>query len=112
MLTTWDSLLTYATVLTMDEDFHVFETGFVAVTGDRIVAVGGGSLAGEFRAGERVDCGGQVLMPGLINAHTHPPMTPLRGLAHHPPPDVRPLGYIMPAEREFVNPDFLPLGTP
>ena len=61
-----DVLLTNATVLTMDEEFRVFESGVVAVTGDRIVAVGEGRLAGEFTAGQHVDCGGQVLMPGLI----------------------------------------------
>jgi 5-methylthioadenosine/S-adenosylhomocysteine deaminase len=111
MLPSCDILLSNATVLTMDEEFHVFESGFVAVTGDRIVAVGEGRLAGEFIAGERVDCGGQVLMPGLINAHTHAPMTLLRGLADDLRLDVWLLGYIMPVEREFVNPDFVRLGT-
>jgi 5-methylthioadenosine/S-adenosylhomocysteine deaminase len=106
-----DILLTNATVLTMDEEFHTFESGFVAVTGDRIVAVGDSKLASEFTAGQIVDCGGQVLMPGLINAHTHAPMTLLRGLADDLRLDVWLLGYMMPVEREFVSPDFVRLGT-
>ena len=50
-------------------------------------------------------------MPGLVNAHTHVPMTLLRGLADDLRLDVWLLGYIMPVEREFVSPDFCRLGT-
>lgn len=50
-------------------------------------------------------------MPGLINAHTHVPMTLLRGLADDLRLDVWLLGYMMPVEREFVSPDFVRLGT-
>jgi 5-methylthioadenosine/S-adenosylhomocysteine deaminase len=106
-----DILLTNASVLTMDDDFHVFTPGVVAVTGDHIVAVGDAALAIEYTATQRVDCGGQVLMPGLINAHTHAPMTLLRGMADDLRLDVWLLGYIMPVEREFVSPDFVRLGT-
>src|SRR5437588_10932575 len=94
-----DILLTNATVLTMDDDFHVFAPGMVAVSGDHIVAVGEAALASDYTATTRVDCGGQVLMPGLINAHTHAPMTLLRGLADDLRLDVWLLGYVMPVER-------------
>src|SRR5262249_21706898 len=60
---------------------------------------------------ETVDCGGRVLMPGLVNAHTHVPMTLLRGLADDLRLDVWLMGYMMPVEREFVSPDFVRLGT-
>ena len=50
-------------------------------------------------------------MPGLINAHTHVPMTLLRGLADDLRLDVWLLGYMMPVEREFVSTDFVHLGT-
>jgi len=106
-----DILLTNASVLTMDDDFHDFTPGVVAVTGDRIVAVGVAALASEYTAAQQMDCGGQVLMPGLINAHTHAPMTLLRGLADDLRLDVWLLGYMMPVEREFVSPDFVRLGT-
>ena len=58
-----------------------------------------------------MDCGGKVLMPGLVNAHTHVPMTLLRGLADDLRLDVWLMGYMMPVEREFVSPDFVRLGT-
>ena len=50
-------------------------------------------------------------MPGLVNAHTHVPMTLLRGLADDLRLDVWLMGYMMPTEREFVKPEFCRLGT-
>jgi 5-methylthioadenosine/S-adenosylhomocysteine deaminase len=47
----------------------------------------------------------------LINAHTHAPMTLMRGLADDLRLDVWLMGYMMPVEREFVSPDFVRLGT-
>ena len=104
-----DVLLTNATVLTLDREFTIHPSGGVAVTGDRIVAVGPDALA--FVATETVDCRGRVVMPGLVNAHTHVPMTLLRGLADDLRLDVWLMGYVMPVEREFVNADFVGLGT-
>jgi hypothetical protein len=48
-------------------------------------------------------------MPGFVNAHTHVPMTLVRGLADDLKLDVWLMGYIMPVEREFVSPDFVRL---
>jgi 5-methylthioadenosine/S-adenosylhomocysteine deaminase len=104
-----DILLFNARVLTMDEQFTAHASSGVAVTGDAIVAVGPDALA--YDAATRLDCGGRVVMPGLINAHTHVPMTLLRGLADDLRLDVWLMGYMMPVEREFVSPDFVKLGT-
>jgi len=104
-----DLLLTNATVLTMDETFSIHRASGVAITGDTIMAVGTTALA--YDPAETIDCGGRVLMPGLVNAHTHVPMTLLRGLADDLRLDVWLMGYMMPVEREFVNPDFVRLGT-
>ncbi|MBP7690917.1 MAG: amidohydrolase [Anaerolineales bacterium] len=109
---TCDILLTNAIVLTMDEAYTQYAAGAVAVAGDQIVAVGPArQLAAEYTAAQTVDCGGRVLMPGLVNAHTHVPMTLLRGLADDLRLDVWLMGYMMPVEREFVSPDFVRLGT-
>src|SRR5204863_6198068 len=67
--------------------------------------------AAKYSARATVDCGGRVVMPGLLTAHTHVPMTLLRGLADDLRLDVWLMGYMMPVEREFVNPDFVRLGT-
>ncbi len=107
-----DLLLTNATVLVMDEQLHQFESGAVAVRADKIVAVGPEhEILSAFSASQVIDCGEKVLMPGLINAHTHVPMTLLRGLADDLRLDVWLMGYMMPVEREFVSPDFIRLGT-
>ena len=104
-----DTLLTNARVVTMDEDFHVYHPGCVAITANTIVHVGSGAQG--LAARETIDCADRVVMPGLINAHTHVPMTLVRGLADDLRLDVWLMGYMMPVEREFVQPYFVTLGT-
>jgi 5-methylthioadenosine/S-adenosylhomocysteine deaminase len=104
-----DLLFTNATVLTMDEGFTMHAASSVAVAGDSIAAVGSG--ADGYEARETIDCDGRIVMPGLVNAHTHVPMTLLRGLADDLRLDVWLMGYMMPVEREFVKPAFVDLGT-
>ena len=104
-----DILLANACVVTMDEAFTVHGAGAVAIGGGAILGVG--DVEGEFEPRERIDCGGRVVMPGLINAHTHAPMTLLRGIADDLRLDVWLMGYMMPVEREFVRPPFVALGT-
>lgn len=107
-----DKLLYNAYVLCMDEEYCQYERGAVAVSGDQIVAVGPAEeLKKDFSADELIDCQGKVLMPGLVNSHTHVPMNLLRGLGDDLRLDVWLLGYIMPVEREYVNPEFVQLGT-
>src|SRR4029078_7312895 len=100
-----DLLLTNATVLTLDRDFTIHRASGVAITGSSITAVGPEALT--YSAPESIDCGGRVVMPGLVNAHTHVPMTLLRGLADDLRLDVWLMGYMMPVSRAFVHPDFV-----
>jgi 5-methylthioadenosine/S-adenosylhomocysteine deaminase len=96
----------------MDSEFHLYEPGAVAIQGEQIEAVGPqADLQAAYTPRETIDCGGKVVMPGLVNAHTHVPMTLLRGLADDLRLDVWLQGYMMPVEREFVSPDFVRLGT-
>ncbi|MBK9778747.1 MAG: amidohydrolase family protein [Anaerolineales bacterium] len=107
-----DTLFINAIVLTMDEKLTQYDPGAVAVQGDSIVAVGSeAELKKEYSATETIDCGGKVLMPGLVNAHTHVPMTLVRGLADDLRLDVWLMGYMLPVERQFVSPEFVRLGT-
>ena len=107
-----DTLFINAIVLTMDGKMNQYDPGALAVKGDEIVAVGPESeIKKEYSAKETIDCGGKVLMPGLVNAHTHVPMTLLRGLADDLRLDVWLMGYMLPVEREFVSPEFVRLGT-
>ena len=92
MPATCDLLLTNATLLTMDRRFTVHRSSAVAIAGDSIAAVGPDAHA--YEATTTIDCGGRVVMPGLVNAHTHVPMALLRGLADDLRLDVWLMGYI------------------
>src|SRR5262249_19443603 len=107
-----DLIIRGATVVTMDGQFRVIENGAVAVRGTRIVAVGSQpELASKYRARRTVDAAGKVVMPGLINTHTHVPMVLFRGIAD----DLRLLDwlqkYIFPAEARNVDEQFVRWGT-
>ncbi len=107
-----DIIFKNAVILTMDTSFHQYEPGALVILGSNILAVGPESeILSGFSTAEIIDCGGKVLMPGLINAHTHVPMTLLRGLADDLRLDVWLMGYMMPVEREYVSPEFVQLGT-
>jgi 5-methylthioadenosine/S-adenosylhomocysteine deaminase len=109
---TVDTLIYNAHVLTMDEQLDQFPGGALAIDGDTIVAVGPqAQVRADFQARQDIDGGGKILMPGLINAHTHVPMTLLRGLADDLRLDVWLMGYMMPVERQYVSPEFVRLGT-
>src|SRR5512136_774452 len=107
-----NTLFTNAIVLTMDSKLNQYDPGAVAVRNDKIVAVGPeAEIVKNYSADEVIDCDSKVLMPGIINAHTHVPMTLLRGLEDDLRLDVWLMGYMLPVEREFVNPEFVRLGT-
>jgi len=107
-----DSLITADFVVTMNADYDLFGPGAVAVKDDTIVAVGPKSeIAASYIAGEQRDCGNSVVMPGLVNAHGHAPMTLVRALVDDLRLDVWLMGYMMPVEAAFVTPRFSWLGT-
>ena len=107
-----DTILTGGIVITMNSEFDLHENGAVAIRDHTIVAVGpAADIEAEYQADEINTCEGQYILPGLINAHTHVPMTLLRGLADDLRLDVWLMGYMMPTERQFVNPEFCRLGT-
>ncbi|MBN1679951.1 MAG: amidohydrolase family protein [Anaerolineae bacterium] len=109
---TVDILLTGGMVLTMNGVMDRYADGAVAIRNDSIVAVGPtATIQADYRAKEIIDCRGQLVMPGLVNAHTHMPMTLLRAMADDLRLDVWLMGYMMPTEREFVNEKFCRLGT-
>jgi len=107
-----DILFINAHILTMDENLTQHPAGALAVTGDNIIAVGTeNEIKKEYTAKETIDCKGKILMPGLVNAHTHVPMTLLRGIADDLRLDVWLQGYMWPVEREFASREFVGLGT-
>ena len=107
-----DLLLINGTVVTMDIEQTIHQPGAVAIHGDTIIEVGQTDiLTKKYLATKTIDCHGCVISPGLVNAHTHVPMTLLRGLSDDLRLDVWLYGFMMPVEREFVNPEFCYTGT-
>ena len=72
-------LLYHCRALLMDEENTLLDPAYVVVEGERIASVSSTRPQGPFA--QEIDCGGNVLMPGLVNAHTHIPMTLMRGYA-------------------------------
>jgi 5-methylthioadenosine/S-adenosylhomocysteine deaminase len=99
-------------VVTVDGSRRVITKGSVAIDGRDIVAVDdAGTIAARFRGRDQIDAAGAVVMPGLINTHTHAPMVLFRGLAD----DLALMDwlqkYIFPAEAKTVSPEFVRAGT-
>ncbi len=104
-------LITGAWVLTQNEVRKVFNPGAVAIKHDEIVAVGAPEeLAARFAPARVLDYPQGLIMPGLINAHTHAAMSLFRGLADDLPLETWLNSYIFPAESK-VNGDFVYWGS-
>jgi 5-methylthioadenosine/S-adenosylhomocysteine deaminase len=105
-------VVSHGLVITMEGNGAPLADGAVAIDGPDIVAVDTTeAINRQYRARETLDAAGQVVMPGLVNTHTHVPMVLYRGLA-----DDRPLEdwlnkYIFPAEAGTVSPEFVRAGT-
>ncbi|MGA2404007.1 MAG: amidohydrolase [Syntrophobacteraceae bacterium] len=95
-----------------DSAMNRFRSGAVAIDGDRVAAAGPfGDLRNRFRGREEVDLSGYLLMPGLINTHTHAAMSLFRGAGDDLPLSRWLEQIIFPLEKAFVNPDSVYLGT-
>lgn len=105
-------VVTGGTVVTVDAARRVIPRGAVAIDGSRIVAVGTAvEIAARFQPRATIDATGQVVMPGLINTHTHAPMVLYRGLADDLALMEWLQNYIFPAEAKTVTPAFVRAGT-
>src|SRR5215471_357450 len=107
-----DLIIKGATVVTMDSSRRVIDHGAVAIDHGRIASVGAAAeIDAAYTAREVVDATGKVVIPGLINGHTHVPMTLFRGIADDLDLQEWLTKYIFPAEAKNVNEDFVRVGT-
>src|ERR1700739_1763732 len=109
-----DLLVKGATIVTMDANRRVFENGFIAVRGDEIVAIGSDAAAAfpkGITAKQTIDASGKLIIPGLINGHTHIPMVLMRGLKDDVTLDDWLRKFIFPAEARKVTEDYVRWGS-
>ncbi|WP_434355452.1 amidohydrolase [Parasalinivibrio latis] len=104
-----DLMITNGTVLTMNPGREVIENGTVVVKDNKIVAVGDAALARNYEVGKTLDVDGDIVMPGLINTHTHVSMTVFRSLADDVPDRLH--RYIFPLENALVSRDMVRIGA-
>ena len=107
-----DLIIAGDNVVTMDAAGDIYQDAAVAIDDGVIVAIGPrADIEAKYSARETLDGERRVVMPGLINGHTHAAMTLLRGVAD----DLALMdwlkNYIFPAEVEFVDPEFVRVGT-
>jgi 5-methylthioadenosine/S-adenosylhomocysteine deaminase len=107
-----DTLVTAAHVLTMDGNDRVFSPGAVAIAKGAIVAVGKPSdLLSLYSPKQKISRPRSVVLPGLVNTHTHAAMNLLRGIADDLPLMDWLTKFIFPAEARNVSPAFVRAGT-
>jgi 5-methylthioadenosine/S-adenosylhomocysteine deaminase len=99
-------LIVGGTVLPMDGSMRVIEDGTVAIVGDSIAAVETrDDFSGTLTADTIIDASRKLVMPGLVNTHTHTPMTVLRGHGDDMVLQDWLQGTIWPWERKHINPE-------
>jgi 5-methylthioadenosine/S-adenosylhomocysteine deaminase len=107
-----DLLVLGGTLVSMDKERRIIPDAGIAIAGGRIVAVGTrGDISGAYAATQTVNADGRIIVPGLINGHTHIPMTLFRGLADDLDLQDWLTKYIFPAEAKNVSEEFVRAGT-
>jgi 5-methylthioadenosine/S-adenosylhomocysteine deaminase len=106
-----DLLITNGTVITNALDGAHVDAGTVVVAAGHIAAVGPADQMTAWQAAEVIDAGGGIVMPGLVNTHTHLPMSLFRGLADDLSLMTWLNDHIFPAESAHINPETVRLGV-
>jgi len=103
-----DIVIKNSMVLTMDEKLTLHEKADLAIKGSKIVDI---SPQTQYTAKKTIEAAGMLVMPGLINTHTHAAMVMMRGLADDMPLDIWWQKFIFPIEKKMLNPEFIRIGV-
>ena len=96
-----DILVTNGTVITMEPDVPPIDDGALTIIGDKIAAVGTSKQFSNWNVSRTIDARGGIIMPGLVNTHTHAAMTCFRGLADDLPLMTWLNDHVFPAESQL-----------
>ncbi|WP_319523397.1 amidohydrolase [uncultured Desulfosarcina sp.] len=105
----FDTVIHNGTLVTMDVRMRIIPSGWIGIRDGCIGAIESGAPPAD--APQSVDAAGGIVMPGLVNTHTHLPMTLFRGLADDLPLAEWLNDHIFPAEARFIRPDTVRWGT-
>lgn len=100
----YDLAIHNGTIVTVNSSFEIIENGIVCITDGKLARVMENPDKSLPRAKALIDARGGIILPGLINTHTHLPMTLFRGLADDLPLDAWLNETIFPAERKHITP--------
>jgi cytosine/adenosine deaminase-related metal-dependent hydrolase len=104
-----DLIITHAYVVTMNGSRDLIPDGAVIIKSGHILAVGPSALAANYTAPRTIDAAGDIVMPGMINAHTHAAMTVFRGLGDDVPDRLQ--RFIFPLEHKLVDREIVYWGS-
>ena len=104
-----DILIINATIITMNKQYKIYKNSSIAIQNDKIKYIDNDNL--QVPAKQTIDAAGMIIMPGLINTHTHAAMTIFRGFADDLPLMDWLNNYIWPAEAKYINKKTVKLGT-
>jgi 5-methylthioadenosine/S-adenosylhomocysteine deaminase len=103
---TYDLVIHNGTIVTVNATFEIIPDGLLCIKAGKLQRIESRSDNQTLPAAkEALDAGGGLIMPGLVNTHTHLPMTLFRGLADDLPLDIWLNKHIFPAEGAHINPD-------
>ena len=106
-----DLLIRNAWILTLDDNRTEYNPGFVAIKDKRILSVGELGNCSNFAAKKEIDGTDCLVLPGLVNTHTHAAMTPFRGYADDMKLQEWLFNHIFPAESKYINKNSVYWGT-
>lgn len=94
------------TILTMDKNNNVINNGVVVIKDNKIISVGNKNLLNTYSAPKIIDAEEGIIMPGMINTHSHLPMIAFRGLGEEGIKN-RLFAYFFPLEGEKLSRDLI-----
>ncbi len=107
-----DLIIKNGIILTIDKKNTIIKNGAIAIDKDKIVDIDSTEkIIKKYQSREIINANNKIVMPGLINAHTHLPMTLFRGLADDLKLSEWLQNYIFPTEKRFIKPELVESGT-
>lgn len=107
-----DIIIKNGTIVTVDSTNTVIENGAIVILDNKIIEIGNTDvILQKYTAEQIIDAEGNIVMPGLVNVHTHLAMTIFRGIADDITLHKWLHDYIFPVEGKFIDKDAISLGT-